>query len=252
MIRDTLKIQSRFWYLTTPFFFQRLERGSSKRHQIQVATGKWVLVLLPLSREIGTGYVFMTKKVFMNLYIFSHLPGDNLWFTNLGDLRMPMRCGVPVGTGFGDSNSIIKGFGSTHHVVAVGIHQWNLTWKSENKSLEKESPFWKPWFSGSMLNFGGVFFGIIFFFESTPFFCWTMSLDTALIHVEAVGLWTFTALGISIRPGIGRFLGKPLWCTQACQDVVFLMLSLNFSLCLVHKFKVFAKTVVSLEQILFF
>ena len=30
-----------------------------------------------------------------------------------------------------------------------------------------------------------------------------MSHGTALIHVEAVGLWTFTALGISIRPGIG-------------------------------------------------
>ena len=26
----------------------------------------------------------------------------------------------------------------------------------EKESLEKEILFWKPWFSGSMLNFGGV------------------------------------------------------------------------------------------------
>ena len=53
---------------------------------------------------------------------------------------MPMRCGVPVGTGFGDSHSIIKGFRDPSCRCCWDTPM-KLNMEPENKSLENESPF---------------------------------------------------------------------------------------------------------------
>ena len=53
----------------------------------------------------------------------------------------------------------------------------------ENRPLEKEIPYWKPSFSGSMLNSGGVYNGIQCIFEIANKELWSQAEPR---HLEGI------------------------------------------------------------------
>ena len=44
-----------------------------------------------------------------------------------------------------------------HDITMTSLRPWSLTWNQKMAPLEKEVPFEKASFSGSLLNFGGVY-----------------------------------------------------------------------------------------------
>ena len=70
------------------------------------------------------------------------------------------------------------------------LHPWNLTWNLKRSPWKGDS-FWKPSFSGSMLNFGGVYEDyILYAYFSFP--NWDLNLSSCLIRNTMVVLWRLT------------------------------------------------------------